>query len=119
MDKTELIALFNKEQRIEAEYPGFRREVSGPVVRSVSRNGRDSMVVYSDLEEANADAAIEEQLVYFGRLGQPFEWKLYDFDRPADLKDRLIAHGFSAGDAEALLVLELHEEHELLRREVP
>ena len=30
-------------------------------------------------------------------VGQPFEWKLYDFDRPSNLKERLLAHGFSAG----------------------
>lgn len=119
MNRMKLIELFNKEQRREVDYPGFRREEAGAVIRSVSLSGRDHMVIYSDLEDADADAAIEEQLHYFRRLGQPFEWKLYDFDRPADLLERLAAKGFRPGDAEALLVLPLHEGEALLRFAIP
>ena len=119
MNRMKLIELFNKEQRREVEYPGFRREAAGPVIRSVSLSGRDHMVICSDLGDADADAAIEEQLRYFRKLGQPFEWKLYDFDRPSDLMDRLVAKGFRPGEAEALLVLPLHEGEESLRLAVP
>jgi Acetyltransferase (GNAT) family len=37
-------------------------------------------------------------------LGREWEWKLYSYDRPADLADRLRAAGFVAEDEETLLV---------------
>ena len=52
------------------------------------------MVIFSRLEAANVDEINREQVAYFEGLGQDFEWKVYDYDRPSDLKDRLAAHGF-------------------------
>ncbi|MGH3157597.1 MAG: hypothetical protein ACRDNF_13595, partial [Streptosporangiaceae bacterium] len=37
---------------------------------------------------------------------EPFEWKLFDYDRPADLAARLRAAGFVPGGQEALMVAE-------------
>ncbi|GIP22207.1 GNAT family N-acetyltransferase [Paenibacillus sp. J22TS3] len=119
MRKADLIKLFNKEQRIEADYPGVRKEFAGPIIRSLSIDGIDNCIIYSELDDRNADEAIEDQLRYFRQQGMKFEWKVYDFDRPHDLKDRLIARGFNPGEAEALLILELQPDHELLRLPIP
>lgn len=37
-----------------------------------------------------------------------FEWKVYDFDNPKTLKQRLIDHGFEAEDKEALMVYDVN-----------
>jgi hypothetical protein len=62
---------------------------------------------FSRLCEANAQGAIREHVSYFESMGQDFEWKVYDYDEPRELKDRLGASGFVVEDAEAIMVLEL------------
>jgi GNAT superfamily N-acetyltransferase len=77
----------------------------GPVCRRVAEQpGGWSGIEFSDLDETTADAAIAEQVRFFAGLGLPFEWKYYGHDRPADLADRLLAAGFVAEPAEALMV---------------
>jgi hypothetical protein len=72
------------------------------------------MVIFSHLDKANVEDVILEQVRHFSSLGQDFEWKVYGHDRPSDLKERLGAHGFIVGEAEALLVLDLKEAPEIL-----
>lgn len=115
MDKSQIIALFDRDQRIEVEYPDTRREVSPDVVRHVDTTGtRDGYVLYTQLTESNADEIIREQVDYFESIGQDFEWKVYDYDRPADLKERLQSHGFVIEEEEAIMVLDLNEAPEFL-----
>jgi GNAT superfamily N-acetyltransferase len=85
---------------------GARVERVGPVVRYVSPDADGwSAVVWSDLDEDTADAAIAAQLEHFA--GRRFEWKLYSHDRPADLGDRLRASGFTPEEPESLMVAEI------------
>jgi len=108
MDRAKLIELYNQDQRIQVEYPDTRREVTPNVVRHVPTSGiGEGAVVYSQLDDANAGEIIRQQVAYFEGLGQDFEWKVYDYDRPLDLKDRLAAHGFIIEEAEAIMVLDL------------
>ncbi|MDN5777740.1 MAG: hypothetical protein L0H96_12575 [Humibacillus sp.] len=53
---------------------------------------------------ASFDSVIEAQRDFFAARGQRVEWKTYDYDEPMDLADRLVAAGFIAEDAEALIV---------------
>lgn len=91
--------------------PGWLVEDLGRVVRATSTSDSPfgSFVTWSDLDEETADAAIREQVGYFGGLGRRFEWKLYGHDRPADLADRLLAAGFSPEEEESLVVGEVAE----------
>jgi GNAT superfamily N-acetyltransferase len=66
-------------------------------------------LIYSRLDPHAVDAAIEEQIAYFERLGREFEWKVYSHDLPDDLKERLARRGFETEDEEALVVLDLEE----------
>jgi len=113
MDLQEILALYDKQQRIEIEYPQVRKEILPHVVRFVRPPPGMSWVAYARLDEANADAVIREQVDYFSQLNQPFSWDVYDHDPPPDLPDRLVAHGFERenppDDPGALLVLNLHE----------
>jgi hypothetical protein len=92
------------------EYPDTRREVTPELVRHIVISGSGAgTIVYSQLNEENADKIISEQVSYFERIGQDFEWKLYDYDRPSDLKERLRAYGFTVEEAEAIMVLDLED----------
>ena len=111
MNIDKIRVLFDKEQRREVQYFKLQREVTPHVVRLIAPAGGDegSMVIYSRLTPANVEAVIGEQVAYFEGIGHKFEWKLYDYDTPVDLKDRLAAHGFKIEDPEAVLVLDLNE----------
>ena len=73
-----MLALYDREQRREIEYPGMSRQVLPRLVRYVRPAPGMSFVLHSDLDEGSADAAINEQLAYFAALQQPFEWKVYE-----------------------------------------
>ena len=79
------------------------------VVRVVARGEGWSGVVWSDLTEAEDETAevIAAQVARFEALEQPWEWKLYSYDRPADLPDRLRRAGLVPDPVEALLVAEI------------
>jgi hypothetical protein len=115
MNKSQLIAIYDQDQRKEVEFLQTRRDVTPTVVRHVDTSGKgEGVITYSDLNEANAEDVIREQVSYFEGIGQDFEWKLYDYDQPSDLKERLAAHGFLLEEEEAIMVLDLKDAPELL-----
>ncbi|MFC9295546.1 GNAT family N-acetyltransferase [Streptomyces sp. NPDC057011] len=82
-----------------------RVERVGAVVRQTVPGLGWSGVLWSDLDEATADAEIAAQVAFIAECGaSEFEWKLYDYDRPANLGDRLRAAGFVPEPAETLMV---------------
>jgi GNAT superfamily N-acetyltransferase len=113
MNTAEMLALFDAQMRRDAtpQGPGSRAELGGGVLRLVD-GGADPWagVVWSDLDERTADAAIAAQTEWAdgpqGR-GLEFEWKLYAHDRPADLGARLRAAGFVPEPPETLMVAEV------------
>ena len=105
MNLQEVLALYDREQRREIEYPGMSRQVLPRLVRYVRPAPGMSFVLHSDLDEGSADAAINEQLAYFAALQQPFEWKVYAHDRPADLAQRLAARGFVLEEPDAIMAV--------------
>lgn len=118
MDIEQLLALFDEQQRRDAEFVGELRDVAPAVVRHLPLAGRghQGFVLYSQLTADNADRVIAEQIAFFAGLGLDFEWKLYGHDRPADLGERLAAHGFVPEAPEALLVLDLADAPAALRQ---
>ena len=108
MELNELIRIYDQDQRRDLVDPRYRREVDGNVVRAVPlTSGRQGYITYAQLDEKTAEAAIREQIEYFTRLGIDFEWKLFNHDGPADLKERLLRHGFEIEEEEGILILEL------------
>jgi ribosomal protein S18 acetylase RimI-like enzyme len=109
MDREAVLAAFDTQLRDTVRPLGVGRpERVGKVVRCVSPwpdgwNGVD----WSDLDASTADAAIAEQVAYFGELGRSFEWKYYAHDKPDDLPDRLRAAGLEPGEEETLMVAAL------------
>jgi predicted GNAT family acetyltransferase len=121
MNITEILALYDEEQRRTIEYTSLRREETQHVVRHVELVGTiGGLVIYSWLDENNADEVIREQAAYFQKLGQNLEWKHYEHDTPPDLKSRLAAHGFETDEEEAIVVLDLENiPQELLQPQSP
>lgn len=111
MNPNQILALYDQEQRREAEYFNMQREVTSSVIRHIPApgTGGEGVVIYSRLNAANVEDTIREQITYFESIGQDFEWKVYNYDTPSDLKARLAAHGFETGEPEAILALDLKE----------
>lgn len=109
MDHTEVLAQFDAELRrgFVDDTPGTRVERVGDVVRATAPDWNG--VLWSDLDEGTADAAIAAETAHFDALGRDFEWKLYSHDRPADLAGRLHAAGFVPEPEETLMVAEIAE----------
>ncbi|MFO7663704.1 MAG: GNAT family N-acetyltransferase [Chloroflexota bacterium] len=106
-DLAEILALFDREQRRDIEFPGMRKDVLPGLVRFVRPAPGMSFILYSDLDETTADAVIEDQLAYFNGKELSFEWKVFAHDQPPDLVDRLVARGFQIEEPDDIMVLDV------------
>jgi ribosomal protein S18 acetylase RimI-like enzyme len=108
MDGDEILARFDREIRQRPqEGPGAVIEREPGVVRVLSADDGWTGITWSDLTGLDADAVIAAQVRRFAAAGLPWEWKVYSYDRPADLPARLLAAGFEPGPPEALLVADV------------
>jgi GNAT superfamily N-acetyltransferase len=107
VDKAYVLELYDQDRK-HVEILDMRREEAPHVVRHISAEG-EGLILYSDLDVANADRVISEQVSDFQRRGCDLTWIVYGHDRPADLKERLLARGFEPEEPEALLVLDLEQ----------
>jgi GNAT superfamily N-acetyltransferase len=77
------------------------------VVRHIAFHEDQAFVLHSSLDEQNVDAVIDAQIAYFESIKTDVEWKLYDYDKPADLIERLARRGFEVDEPEAVMVIDL------------
>ena len=118
MNTNAVLIQFDRDERQVIEFPGTRKEVSPHIVRFVRPPPGMSFVLYSRLDESNADAIIAEQVAYFSRLGQSFNWKVFAHDQPADLMERLVAQGLVADEeTDAIMALDVANAPESLLRQ--
>jgi GNAT superfamily N-acetyltransferase len=114
MDAAETLALFDRQLRREAVMPdpAYAVERLADVTRIVgpTEAAHDNTILWSGLDTATADAAIDREVALFRALGHDFEWKLFSHDQPADLGARLVARGFMAEETETLAVRDLAED---------
>ena len=103
-----LLAAYDDQLRREGEVGRADDLVlHGPLMWAVFDHG--GFVTYRDLgglEGADLDALIEETVAHFrdDTSVSTFEWKSRGHDRPADLGDRLVAHGFEAEPRETVMI---------------
>jgi GNAT superfamily N-acetyltransferase len=102
-------------QNTQAEEPGALIEADAGVLRWLAPGTQTSCITWSKLTRDSADGVIAAQVKYFAARGTPVEWKLYDYDEPADLAQRLLAAGFVADDEELMLVAETAAIHSEVR----
>jgi GNAT superfamily N-acetyltransferase len=110
MDRRAILRRFEQEVRTRTEAaPGFSIAWDGPVLRMIGPDGeaQSNAVLASRLDEATADAEIARQVAFFRRDNRAFEWKLFDYDPPADLDRRLVAAGFIPDSPETFVALEV------------
>jgi len=99
-----ILALYDQDRK-QVRLFDMRREETSHLVRHISPNG-EGLILYSDLNPTNVETVIREQICHFEKTGCDFRWLVYLHDTPADLKDRLLAHGFEVDEPEAILVLD-------------
>ena len=109
MDRRAVLAVFDDQMRRLAGGGGEegRVECEERVTRWIGGEDGWNGVLWSDLGEATADAAIAAQIQRFAGLGCGWEWKHYGHDRPLDLPARLMAAGFRGEATETLLAAEI------------
>jgi hypothetical protein len=84
-------------------------EHDGPIVRTAGLAG-GGFVGYRDLAGLDGDkldALIARQIAYFRERNEPFEWKAYSHDAPADLEDHLRAAGLVPEEPETVVAAKL------------
>lgn len=118
IDTEKVRELFTSQLRYSAKAPGFRREEENPVVRQISLYNEKSYISYSGLTTETAGLVIDRELEYFKRSSQAFEWKVYDYDKPAKLKEILQHKGFSCDEKEALMGMDMDEQEDVLYRQI-
>lgn len=109
MTVDQILALFDHERQMLTP-AGNARQVDGNVVRHLPSAGAQYWVSYSHHTPDEIDAAIQHEIDMLTSLAPRYaavEWKAYDHDQPANLVERLAAHGFDIGEREAFLALEL------------
>ncbi len=109
VDAVDLLALYDAQLRAVVPDPmpeGLRVERDGPLLRFIGW-GDGGGIMYRDLgglEGAELDELIARQVQVFADRSESFEWKLHGHDRPADLSERLLAHGFVPDDQETVVI---------------
>jgi GNAT superfamily N-acetyltransferase len=105
MNARELFDQYRAERR-GAFYPGIEVEQLPHLLRHVAtQSGEEGMITFAELNANDVGTHIDEQVAFFQQHEQAFEWKVYDFDSPPDLKCRLEERGFKSRDAEAFMVM--------------
>jgi len=101
----EILALYDDQARARvAPEPGIDIERGAGTVRMT---GLWDLVIYSQLTEATADAAIALEKRRPLAAGRKLEWKVYGHDKPHDLDLRLQKAGFQPDGPETLVVFDL------------
>jgi ribosomal protein S18 acetylase RimI-like enzyme len=112
MNRSEVLAAFNQQvrQSTSPDGTGATLEADAHVVRRIAQPGLGgSGVLWSSLDPASADEVIAAEVRFFRERGERFEWKLYSYDEPADLPDRLAAAGFVPEEPESLMIAAIAE----------
>ena len=103
-DPRDLFERYRSERR-EAAIPGYDLHVLPHLTRYVSVTpGGEGMVMFARLPDEDALRLIHEQVAFFEARGEPFEWKIYDFDAPRELRSLLEGEGFAPRHLEAFMV---------------
>ena len=105
MDAKRVLTLYDQDRK-QVRLLDMQREETSHLVRHISPNG-EGLILYSDLDSTNVEEVIRGQIAHFESAGCDFTWLVYQHDTPADLKDRLLSHGFEVDEPDAIMVLDV------------
>jgi GNAT superfamily N-acetyltransferase len=109
MEPKDILHLYDLEMRIDP--PDWQTEVYRrpglTYLTAPEHSPHNGWVLYTQLEDPDADELIHAVVAFFKTRGGDFEWKVYDHDRPFDLKERLRGLGLIPQELEALLAFDL------------
>lgn len=69
--------------------------------------GLEGFIVFTRLANDDASQTIQQEIEYFADIGTDFEWKVYDYDEPSNLRTLLRDQSFVAGESEAFMLRRL------------
>lgn len=118
MNPDEIRALYDEHERIHLIEADTRREEADGVVRYVNLLSPRSFVLHMAVHDTAVDTTIEQQIAYFESIGHDFEWKVFSYDQPADLAERLARRGFEIEDTDTIMALDLSHLPDALARPV-
>ena len=96
------------QERRAASIPAYRLERCADLTRHLPSGTNDeALLSFARFPASEAERRIGEELHHLRSQGWEAEWKVHDFDQPADLRSRLAAKGLTTHHVEALMVLNL------------
>lgn len=105
--------------RLDKPIEGFDLDRLPRLRRHLPHSEGEALLCFARLTPGQEDAQIAEQIALFGARRQGFEWKVYEYDSPADLKPRLEAHGLLADEGECFMLYPLKQDRAGARRVTP
>jgi GNAT superfamily N-acetyltransferase len=102
-----LLRQFDRQERIDAQFPGMERQSFPELVRFVRPGPGTNFILYSRLRPETADETIRAQIEELRALDGPIEWKIYGHDQPLDFTHRLAEHDFVPDAPAPTLCLDL------------
>ena len=106
MDIEQVLNAYRHEAR-EVAWANEHVECLSGVTRRASSDGKLNWVTAFGLDSQSADAAIQTEINHFKQAERDFEWKVFSFDQPNDLLQRLRSAGFTVDDKEAIVIYDL------------
>jgi hypothetical protein len=105
-DRGKIIDRFRQELRC-LQWDNETLEQTPHVTRRFSADGVSCEVVAHALEPDSTAHVIREEASLARTRGMSLEWKVFSFDSPRNLPDRLRAEGFSVGQKEGVVFYDL------------
>lgn len=110
MDIKQVMQDYNRYERIGMQdYVPGQRIAGRNLVKHVADEYDGSMICFFDFEGEDPESIVQAEVDFFSAKGKTFEWKVYGTDKPQDIGRLLKQMGFSEGEREAFMVLDLHE----------
>jgi len=109
MNTKEIMALYNRHERMHISIPGWVTHSEPSLIKSVSPDQDGSFISYFQFNAHRANHVINQQISFFSRSRKNFEWKVYDTDKPKSICRSLLNNGFYEDEEESFMVLDLHQ----------
>jgi hypothetical protein len=106
MNIEQILNEYRREAR-ELAWANERVERLSNVTRRASSDGKLNWVSAFELDPQSANEVIQREINHYKQLGKEFEWKVFSFDLPDDLLQRLRSAGFTIDDKEAIVIYDL------------